>query len=65
MPSMRPGLTGYWRLACNREEESLLSRDRFYMHNWSPGEDLRIWSSTLPSQIRGQYPASFLRSVPI
>jgi GT2 family glycosyltransferase len=63
-PTLRPGLTGYWRLAGEREEESLLSRDRFYMHNWSPGEDLRIWSSTLPSQLRGRYPASFLRSVP-
>ncbi len=63
-PALRPGLTGYWRLAEAREDESLLSRDRFYMHNWSPGEDLRIWSSTLPAQIRGHYPASFLRSVP-
>ena len=62
-PAIRPGLTGYWRYAAEQEDDSLVSRDHLYMHNWSPGEDLSIWTSSLSSQIRGHYPASFLRSV--
>jgi len=61
-PAMRPGLSGPWRTE-GGEGESSLSRDRLYMHNWSLGEDLRLWATSLPAQLRGRYPDSFLRSI--
>jgi len=59
-PSMRPGLTGHWRLDDGDEHAR---RDRLYEHTWNPGGDLRIWSSSLPRQLRGEYPEIFTRSL--
>jgi len=53
---VRPGVTGYWRVGCEREIslEDLLAQDANYVRNWALVQDLKILMTSFGNILSGR-----------